>query len=152
MKTLKEQLNESIELNESVLGIAGGIVAGIIGYKVVKGIIKGLASVGAEAIFKNECKKMEQEYIPKMEKLLQKYPNSYKWAQEYYNQNSVQGLLDRTDGTLGQSLFTSDCFEQDDWTEEDKKEFEKLWDRSASVNKIIRKKISQDILKSFNIE
>ena len=71
MKTLKEQLNESIELNESVLGIAGGIVAGIIGYKVVKGIIKGLATVGAEAIFKNECKKMEQEYIPKMEKLLQ---------------------------------------------------------------------------------
>lgn len=150
MKSLKEQLNESTNVNESVLGAAGGVIAGLIGFTVVKSVVKGLVTAGAEIVFNHEYKKMEKEYIPRMESLLEKYPKSYKWAKNFYDKNSVQELLDRTDGTLGQTFFIIDIFREDDWSDEDKKEFEKLWERSATINSIMRKKLSEALWKGIS--
>lgn len=147
MKNLKDNLTES--LNESVLGITIGVVAGLLGYKLVSSVMKSLVNAGITNIFdiklKKDAKLLEEIWIPRLEELLQAHPKSYEWIREYWNKDNVKDTLKRLNGTIGAITFVGDCISKDDWSEEDAKEFEKLWNKAFETNAKLWNKIVKDL-------
>ena len=150
MKTLTEFINEETT-NESVLGIAGGVVVGLLGYTFVKGFIKGFASVGVKKLIDKHnadvVNNLENVLIPELESLLQAHPKSYDWAKSYWKKNNVEDLLKRMNGTFGSVTFVDNILSQDEWTEQDAKRINELWHKALTATKGMQKELSDNFLK-----
>lgn len=152
MKNIKTYIDEQ-SVNESFLGIAAGVVAGLIGFKVVKAILGGLAKAGIQKALDNKLEKdaesLEKEWIPELESMLKSHPKSYDWIKEYWQKEDVKGTLTRVSGTLGSVTFVDDVLSKDEWSDEDAKKFKELWDKAFKANKAINDKLANDLLNTL---
>lgn len=154
MKSLTEFVNESLDqqnemVNEGMFTTVGGVLASILGWKLIAVITAGL---GVYGLIKAKDKKvlrykeqMEKEWLPRMESLLNAHPKSRDYILNY--NKSIFGddelSLERTIRLkshsnvvkAGDYFFLRELFNEvdDTWTEEEKQEFEKLWNNAIKV-------------------
>lgn len=140
-------------VNEGLFTTVGGVLASILGWKLIAVFAAGL---GVYGLIKAKDKKvlrykeqMEKEWLPRMESLLNAHPKSRDYVLNY--NKSIFGddelSLDRTirlksHGYIQarESLFLKDLWNKvdDTWTEEEKQEFEKLWNNALRVTAAAR--------------
>lgn len=144
-----KSLSEAIKTNESFIGVAGGVIAGIIGLRIIRGILSAGLEVYISKRLEKDAELLENEWIPELESLLQAHPESYKWAKDYWKKENVSGLLTRIGGTLGAATFVTEVLEHDDWSDEDAERFRTLWDKSIKTSKNVREKLANDLLASI---
>lgn len=152
MKSLTEVVNESLDqqnemVNEGLFTTVGGVLASLLGWKLIAVITAGL---GVYGLIKAKDKKalrykeqMEKEWLPRMESLLNAHPKSRDYILNYYQESDDMISLERTlrlkshspIGKSGDFFFLRDLFNKvdDSWTEEEKQEFEKLWNNALKV-------------------
>lgn len=154
MKSLSEVVNESLDqqnemVNEGLFTTVGGVLASILGWKLIAVFAAGL---GVYGLIKSKDKRvlrykeqMEKEWLPRMESMLNAHPKSRDYILNY-----AKTILDAEDdlslertlklkshGYVGvrETLFLKDMWNKvdDSWTEEEKQEFENLWQNAIKI-------------------
>jgi hypothetical protein len=140
MKDIKEYLINENQINESITGIAAGVVAGIIGYKMLKALIKGLAGKLGLSVAKKKLKELD-DIQNEMKSILEKYPEAQKKMKNTYR-HILSGKGGKRDSFF---LAESGAFLDKDieaFSDEDKDRFKKLFEQV--------KKIQDGIFKNFS--
>lgn len=162
MKSLTEVVNEGLEqqnemVNEGLFTTVGGVLASLLGWKLIAVITAGLGVYGliksADKKTMRYKEKMEKEWLPRMEQLLNAHPKSREYVLNY-----AKSILDSEDdlslertislkshgfsstSKYGDYFFLKDLFTKvdDSWSEEEKQEFENLWNNALKVTSAAR--------------
>lgn len=148
MKSLKESIDDSI--NESMWAIAGGVIAGIIGWKIIKGMING----GAKALMATSenklIAKVESEYIPQMQAILEKYPMAMERITQQYH--SLENAYKTASRRIIPSTVLDEIFGADDWHEEDKISFEKAFNATIEAERILMERLESAFKEKFGMK
>lgn len=135
MKTLKEQVNESV-VNESVGTIALGVAAAILGLGVLKLLVK-VPLIGLSAVMIKKSQEELGEIQLRMAEILKKYP-------EALNNSAIKGAVSvrpsEMEYTFKEENKWTDLqviLSMENWDEVDRKEFMDLFTRAKKVWKRI---------------
>lgn len=149
MKSLQQSINESTQLNESILTVAGGIIAGIIGYKLIKSLLKGLIMFVGLKTASKELEKLENAQN-KMTSILEKYPESQNEIKIKF-ENILNSKGGKTDSFKLYDLFINENDKVfNTWSSEDKTSFIKLWSEVIDIQQNALASYSNDTLKLIN--
>lgn len=154
MKNIKDFIYENENVNEGVWTIAGGVINGLIGLKLVRGLLTGLISAGlkgAEIAKWNKQIKQLEFGVQELESLLSKYPKTKRWIydnSENLEEESVKELLDHA-GPFSELAFQSAIVKNldkiEDWAKEDLDRFTKLWYDCKSTVQAIKDKEAEKL-------
>lgn len=130
MKSLQQKIDEST-INESVLGGAAAVIAGIIGYKMLKALLNGLSVKILNGVAKKDSKKLDA-IQSEMTEILKKYPEAYE-NMKYTYDHILRGKGGKRNSIC---LAESGAFlEKDikDFDETDKKRFKELFSQVQEI-------------------
>ena len=135
MKTLKEQVNESV-VNESVGTIALGVAAAILGLGALKLLVK-VPLIGLSAVMIKKSQEELGEIQLRMAEILKKYP-------EALNNSAIKGAVSTKPSEMEYTFKEENkwtdlqvILSMENWDEVDRKEFMDLFTRAKKVWKRI---------------